>query len=171
MRKVLVMLVVGFLVVLVLTGVALAFENEPEGFRGLKWGDPPTEDMEFYKQGALLKYYMIPNENLQLGNASLYMVLYQFFLRPEEEAFSAAALYFQGEENHDRIKMICQGKFGKETTERYQTIIWMSLKTNVQLYYDTIEKTGFLGIASSPIMLEHTAAKEKLETEKAKGDW
>lgn len=25
--------------------IALAFQNEPDDFRGLKWEDPPTEDM------------------------------------------------------------------------------------------------------------------------------
>jgi len=33
--------VVAILVVVLLSwGMAFAFENEPEGFRGLKWGDP-----------------------------------------------------------------------------------------------------------------------------------
>lgn len=32
--------------VLTLSLGAFAFQNEPEGFRGLKWGDPPGEDME-----------------------------------------------------------------------------------------------------------------------------
>lgn len=38
MKKVAPMVVAVML--LVCAGMAFAFENEPEGFRGLKWGDP-----------------------------------------------------------------------------------------------------------------------------------
>ncbi|GAI13595.1 unnamed protein product [marine sediment metagenome] len=38
--------VLAILIVLALSTGGFAFQNEPEGFRGLKWGDPPGEDME-----------------------------------------------------------------------------------------------------------------------------
>jgi len=42
-RKILSVVVLIFLI----TGITFAFQNEPDGFRGLKWGDAPTEDMTF----------------------------------------------------------------------------------------------------------------------------
>ncbi len=38
-RKILLVIVLVFLI----TGIGFAFQNEPDGFRGLKWGDAPTE--------------------------------------------------------------------------------------------------------------------------------
>ncbi len=45
MRKTTLVLLV--VLILALSVAAFAFQNEPEGFRGLKWGDPPGEDMKF----------------------------------------------------------------------------------------------------------------------------
>ena len=44
MRKGLLLVLV---LVLALTVGAFAFQNEPDGFRGLKWGDPVGEEMEY----------------------------------------------------------------------------------------------------------------------------
>jgi len=41
---------IATILVFSLVDVGLTFQNEPEGFRGLKWGDPPTEDMEFLRE-------------------------------------------------------------------------------------------------------------------------
>ncbi len=49
MKKV---IMVAMVLVLMITGASFAFQNEPEGFRGLKWGDAPTEDMVKEALGA-----------------------------------------------------------------------------------------------------------------------
>ena len=36
----------ALIIALVLSTGAIAFQNEPDGFRGLKWGDPPEKDMK-----------------------------------------------------------------------------------------------------------------------------
>ena len=51
MRKTIVIVLVAVMV-LGLSAGAFAFQNEPEGFRGLEWGDPPSVDMgEFHSEG------------------------------------------------------------------------------------------------------------------------
>jgi hypothetical protein len=47
MKKISLSLLVVLLFIFALASIAQAFQNEPDGFRGLKWGDPPTEDMTF----------------------------------------------------------------------------------------------------------------------------
>ena len=46
-KRYFVLMVFLVMMVLALTMGAFAFQNEPDGFRGLKWGDPPGKDMIF----------------------------------------------------------------------------------------------------------------------------
>ena len=43
MKKV---IVAAMVLVLIITGASFAFQNEPDGFRDLKWEDPLSEDMK-----------------------------------------------------------------------------------------------------------------------------
>jgi len=156
--------------VLTLTGAALAFDNEPEGFRGLKWGDPPGEEMIQYFSLPPVNYYQLPGEPLSLGNVKFYQIGYQFLVSPEGEAFMMVGLYFRGEANYKLMKIICKEKFGEREEEWYQ-ITWWSPKHLVTLKYDLIEEKGSLGIVSVPLVKKMTEAIEKLESEKAKKDW
>lgn len=163
-----------FLVLVVLLGPGLAFENEPEGFRGLKWGDRPGEDMQFVRsEDVLWHYYTLPEDKLSLGTASLDGIGYQFFTQPEEvmQRFSSVALYFKGKGNYDCLKMVCEAKFGEPTDEGFEVTSWEGSKATVFLKWDFIEKEGFLVMASVPLFLEYSQAKKKLESEKAEGDW
>ena len=159
------------LVVLILAGAALAFDNEPEGFRGLKWGDKLTEDMIVYKLGTVINDYTLPDEVLSLGSVTLFVVLYQFLTRPEEEVLMSVMLYFQGEENYDLMEIICKQKFGKESISGWEEEIWFSLNSMVLLKYDSIEEGGFLALSSVPLLEERVEAVEKVESEKAQEDW
>lgn len=159
------------LVIMVMTGAALAFENEPEGFRGLKWGDPPTEEMIALPSQPLVNCYTLPDDLLYLGNVKLYLIGYQFYTAPEGEVFMAVGLYFRGEDNYDLMEVICKDKFGEEMEKTYNRIAWWSQKSMVVLNWDSIEEEGFLGMSSRPLLTEKIKAIEKLETEKAAKDW
>lgn len=68
--------------VLALTVVALAFQNEPDGFRGLKWGDPPGEDMKYLskdKSNSDFLWYKKIDEFLQIGRLKLDSVSHGFY--------------------------------------------------------------------------------------------
>ena len=171
MKKRIIWIPIVIILIFLLVATGLTFQDEPEGFRGLKWGDPPLEGMKLFNEQPLLNAYMIPNEHLFLGNVTLYLIAYQFFIQSEEEVFMAVGLYFKGEENHDRMKRICQEKFGEETEKDYQSIAWFSLESMVMLKYDTIEEEGYLVMGSMPLSLERTAALKKLEAKKAEKDW
>lgn len=74
--------VVAILVVVLLSlGTAFAFENEPEGFRELKWGDPPTEDMELVKrfEDPDVCWYRRPNDELEIERARIEQIAYGFY--------------------------------------------------------------------------------------------
>jgi len=67
------------IVVFSLAGIGLAFQNEPEGFRGLKWGDSPTEDMVIDTVEDLRMWCTRDNERLYIGPAEIERIRYVFY--------------------------------------------------------------------------------------------
>jgi len=143
--------------VLALSVGALAFQNEPEGFRGLLWGDPPAEDMEFLSKLGNSDVYRCVDEKMALGSAQFYLIAYLFW----QERFEAVALYFRGEKNHDLLGKICKQRYGEDELQRgFYEIKWEGSKAFVMLTYDSIEEEGFLSLASTGLTLVKQKAEE-----------
>ncbi len=115
MRKVVVVMVLVFLVMS--GGVSFAFQNEPEGFRGLKWGDPPGEDMEQLPSywGAWMDpdehdflWYEEQDDKLQIGGAELESIEYQFY----KGQFYKVEINVDDYYNYEYLKDVVQLKFG-----------------------------------------------------------
>lgn len=168
-RKIMGISITAILIFLIVT-IGLTFQNEPEGFRDLKWGDPPLQDMIFIgKKGDIRKLYELPNDKMQLGDVKLYMIFYAFYNSPER--FMGVSIYFKKKRNFDLLKTICRGRFGKETTEGFYELIWHGQKTTIPLTYDLIDEDGWLFFDNNAIFAEYFEAKEKKEIEKAEKDW
>lgn len=170
MRKIVVAILA---MALIYSGMAYAFQNEPEGFRDIKWGDPPTEAMEFLREWEGLIIYKKPSDEQKLGDAKFSMILYAFYVPPNStvKRLATVSLYFNGKENFDILETICKVKFGKPTEEGFYEFNWASLTSTVVLTYDSIEESGFLGIGSAPIFNQYTEEKEKRQAEEAEKDW
>ena len=170
MKKVtVVILVAAMVLVLMIAGASFAFQNEPDGFRGLVWGDPPGKDMEFLiDMGNGTTGYLLPSDKMFLGSVSLYTVGYMFY----ENRFMGAAMYFKGEDNHDLLETICKQRYGEEEADiGFYQIQWMGQKSFISLNYDYVEEEGNLSLNSTLIAIEQSQAKQKEEAEKAEGDW
>jgi len=159
------------LVVLVLlwSNIAFTFQNEPDGFRRLKWGDPPTEDMIYRPTAEGDKVYIRPNDKMYIGNAQFYLINYVFYGTPEK--FMAVILYFEEKKNFDLLKTICRGRFGEETKEEFYTLGWLGSKTVIRLTYNIFNEQGNLSLASRQIMPEWEKTQEQKEIKKSKEDW
>lgn len=175
MRKRGLVLVVMLGIVLLLTNITQAFQNEPEGFRGLKWGDPPTEDMQHFEAVSGSKGYTLPDDKMSLGNAKFYRIVYCFYGEPGR--FFGVMLSFKGEDNYDLLEMICEERFGTDESvsfhspEGWQRLSWLGRRSQVLLRYDLVEKEGYLYICSTVISQEMEAAERRKEAEKAAGDF
>lgn len=173
MRKIL----LWFLVItstLLLTKIGLAFQNETDGFRGLKWGDPPTPAMEFgTDQNKWMSLYRNPNDKLELGDAQFYMIIYQFYMPSNATVrrLLGVGLYFKDKENFELLEIICKAKFGEPTKKGFYEFNWASLSSMVTLSYDSIDEDGHLGLGSMPIFKQYTQEKEKQQAEEAEKDW
>ena len=154
-----------------LANSGFAFQNEPEDFRGVKWGDRPTEDMVYYGSlGGNARGYTRPYDKMRLGDAKgFYRIVYMFYDVPGR--FWSVCLYFKGKRTFDQLKLICRGKFGEETKEGFYSLYWEGQQTIIRLEYDIIEGVGELDLRHVEIWREWSKAKQQEEAEKAEGDW
>jgi len=155
-------------------GMAFAFQNEPEGFGGLKWGDPPTEDMEFLREeDQWMNSYRNPGDKLELGDARFYMIEYEFYTPSNATVgrLMGVGLFFKDKENFEILKTICTVKFGEPTNEEFHELDWFSLDTAVLLTYGSIDEDRLLVLMSRPIFEQYTREKEKKQVEEAEEDW
>ena len=149
------------------------FQNQPEGFRGLKWGDPPGEDMESVEEEVPLRNYrkyIRPSDKLFLGNVELDYIFYIFYF----DSFVLVELRFSGKSNYELAKEICREKFGKETISESYRLKWFSdyfPGISVELGYNYPghpEEEGLLSLSDLGMFTELMFIKTK---EKAEGDW
>jgi len=74
MKKIIVVGIMVWLVLALTVGV-FAFQNEPDGFRRLKWGDPVGEEMEYLDDLDGSKSYTLPDDKMSIGNAEFLMIV------------------------------------------------------------------------------------------------
>lgn len=155
MRKITVVLMV--LIVLAFPLGAFAFQNEPDGFRGLKWGQAPTEKMvEFYSYGDEVTY-MLSEDKMFLGDVPLYLIAYFF----DKNRFCGAGLSFNGEKYYDKVETICRQRFGGQVEEGLYELKWAGQEAVVLLQYDYIEEDGYLFIRDTVISMEKFKAHQE----------
>ena len=175
-RKILLAIVLIFLI----TGIGfasqdeIAFKNEPDGFRGLKWGDAPTEDMMLNCQHIYSgSTYYKKEDKLNIGNAELGLIYYMFNLYSNQ--FYKVLSTFYGENNYNTLKIIFEGRFG-ESTKTYKeygfnVLQWTGEKTKIKLCYNSKHSEGYIVIESMKIHSERPEDNKQKEIEKAKEDF
>ena len=175
LRKILLAIVLIFLI----TGMGFAFQNEPDGFRGLKWGDAPTEDMEFSYQ-VISKYdiykgnyYYKKSDKLKIGSAKLDSIRYLFNLYSNQ--FYKVQAIFTGETNYNILEIILEGRYGKPTSIRERKdgyfLWWTGDKVEISLFFYSKEKKGLFIIRSKKIRSENPEDNKQKEVEKAEEDF
>jgi len=180
MRKVRV--ISGMAVLLLALSVgAFAFQNEPEGFRGLEWGDPPTEDMISTdclnkKEDKWNKGFYRPDDKLAIGSVPLSKIVYSFYYS-EPPGLMSVTLIFEEKENYDLSKTILEGIFGKATKSTMPFLtwkdVWIGEKTTIELKYarSILSIEGHLKFFSPQILAEKKKTDTPKEIEEASGDF
>jgi len=167
MKKVIVSILCVVLILLSVSFVG-AFQNEPEGFRGLKWGDPPAENMKYITTIDLMDVYKLLGDKMSIGNAKFWDIGYSFY----DGRFMGVLLSFKGKKNYDLLETICKGRFGEdEVDEGFYKFSWYGQISSIVLKYDVVEEEGSLGLVSTQIIREWVNAKKEKESKEAKGDW
>lgn len=161
---------VGVPVILILLGAAIAhaFSNEPDGFRGLKWGYPPAADMEYQTpSGFAAALYAEEDMYTEIGGVEGNL-FYEFYDDPPR--FSAIVFIFSEESEYDTLESLLIHAFDKphDYYEDYSTyeVYWFGDITTVGLSYDLVDEVGFLEMYSTGISDEQYEAEQQAEEEK-----
>jgi len=140
-----------FLSAFLISSNCYSFQNEPDGFRGIKWGTDITtlKGMEFLSIDPSIggiKKYKKTNEELKLGGATLRSVEYSFW----REKFCSITVETEGSVNWGGLRDACIEKFGKglQTNEVNNKFIWLGNIAEIRLDYHESSKKGSLNILS-----------------------
>jgi hypothetical protein len=142
---------------------SFAFQNEPDGFRGIKWGTKieTLKDMrKLYTKGNTT-VYMRKNDKLQIGDAELQNISYMFW----QDKFYSVYIQTKGYLNWAALKKVLFLKFGKgnqdnKYTEYYR---WGLFSGKVVIYfkYNQISEQGTLMIRGNKIVNEMRQSKRQ----------
>jgi hypothetical protein len=176
-RKILLAIVLIFLI----AGIGFAFQNEPDGFRGLKWGDAPTEDMGFYYQISYEEDYLKDmNGNIYyklhdkpyIGSVEFFSIKYTFNLRSNQFYKVEAICKDFDDRSYNILKIIFKDKFGEPTKEEKYFLFWGGDKAYIHILFDSKRGNLYLTIKSVKIHPEDIPEINKQkEVEKAKDDF
>jgi hypothetical protein len=154
------MLVLALVVGLV--GTVHAFSNEPEDFRGIKWGTHISKlnDLYFVEPSVTWMLYQRKNENLKMDETTLELIQYYFY----KDRFHSVRARYVGEQNLLDLKKTLSRDYGrgikhvKGYSVEYQ---WRGPKVYINLEYNNLSKKGALVYTYLPITAE--IAKDRKE--------
>ncbi|MBA7534399.1 hypothetical protein ES705_26645 [subsurface metagenome] len=154
--------------------IKFTFQNEPNGFRGLKWGDTPTEDMIYLGEVSYAEnIYYREGDKLSIGSAKLDEIRYKFNFYSYQ--FYEVFANFSSEIDYRILKITYEGRFGKPTYTREEKNSyfqqWIGNKAEIRLYYNFKEYYGWFWIASMKIHRETPEENKQKEVEKAEEDF
>ena len=138
----------------------LPFPNEPEDFRGIKWGASINEipDMVLVEDAGDLKFYERKNENRKIGSAIVDTVSYGFY----KNRFFWVQVLFNGGLNFPGLKQNLTQLHGKGTrlNQREEEYFWFGDSVTLYLVYRADRKKGEFWFAYEPIRKEKEGEQE-----------
>jgi hypothetical protein len=145
---------------------SLAYLDFRNGFRDLKFGDPPTQDMKVFEEGGETKFYRRSSDDLTIGNANIEEISYGFY----KGRLYSVLLQTGGLINSRALLAVLREAYGpgsrpNQFMDRY---LWDGSK--VLLYYDQkpISDDAITMFQSVPLRNEK-AADEKAKARKGAG--
>lgn len=123
--------ILALLLLVLFSGRALAFPNEPSGFRGIEWGSILSQYVKpnqgYYvtvnsleaKEHYPEKVFYNPSDTRQLGNAKISELLYYSYQRDEKAPpiFSRVSMYFVNKDNTEPLEKFLYDNFGNPTKD------------------------------------------------------
>ena len=91
----------------------MAFQNEPDGFKGVKWGTriEKIKDMTFIEKGADTDLYIRNADKKLIGDAEVKKIKYVF----KDGAFVMAHIEYEGQSNFNKLIKYFSKQHGRPT--------------------------------------------------------
>lgn len=138
--------------------------SEPDGFRGIKWGQSPSTVGELVYQASDggIDLYTRKDDELKMGAAELELILYYFW----QDKFCDVMITTKGFLNWNYFKAVVFEKFGEgyQDNKYIEEYMWWGEKTWMMLKHDEVSKRGVLYMFSTDIFKQ----KEEWKKEQVK---
>lgn len=143
------------------TAFAAGYKNEPDGFRGIKWGQrlSTRKDMRLLdhdKNGN--RYYSRRGDKLRIGGATLQSIYY----RSHRHQFEAVVISASGSGNQDALLAALKHQFGAgaRANQFENKYIWDGPTTRIYVECDFMHDCSLL-LQSRKIAQQETKEKAK----------
>jgi len=156
-----------WIIILIFPCSSFGFQNEPESFRGIKWGTNINElsDMVCVQKNGL-KYYKKKNDKMKIGDAEIEDIVYSFY----KKRFSGVIITFRDLSNFDSLQSTLFQVYGKGQRPNQFMEEYAWLGTNIWIFfkYNEISKKGSINYYYYPLWNEYK--KEQKEAAKKGAD-
>ena len=136
---------------------AFAFQNEPDGFRGIKWGTDISQlnDMVFDSGDGDVKYYSRKADKMKIGDTDIEQIGYGFY----KNRFYTVKIRFSGFSNFTRLKasLLDQYGSGDKPFSRLEDYSWVGSTVSIVMNFDETFDKGKLFFFFKPISEEKKA--------------
>lgn len=146
------------------------YPNEPDGFRGIKWGDniKHVKGMELdtvSKDDKDTVLYKRSEDSLIMGDAKLRLILYGAW----RDKFNGVIITFGDRANWDKLKAVLFERFGPGSNQNYMQDSFERFgdKTVITIEYNDVSGEGTLIFRSKKIAVESEAYIKKRAKENA----
>jgi len=157
------------IVILIMPASLLAFKNEPDGFRGIKWGTNINDlpNMVLHSVDEDLNFYHRKNDKMIIGKADIQSIGYVFY----KGRFCSVFIKFNDWSNFDILKETLWSIHGEayRPNRFIDEYYWFWSDVSLGFDYSEISKKGIIIYNYEPIT--HQFNKEKKEiAKKGAGD-
>ena len=126
------------ILIIILPSVSIAFQNEPDGFRGIKWGSDITDLNDMVKVTVKdgdpdTTYYNRSGGTLQLWGTSLHYIQYVFY----KGRFSVVRIGFSGQGEFEALKSNLISNYGKATRTSH-SYTWTGKMTHISFLHGSL---------------------------------
>jgi hypothetical protein len=146
---------------------SLAYLDARNGFRDLKFGDPPLQGMRLVEDHGDMKYYTQPSDDLTIGNAKIKEISYGFY----KGRLSTVLLQTDGLINSRALLEVLRQAYGSGSRPNRFMDRYLWDGSRVLLYYDEkpISNDAIALFQSVPLRNEQTT-DEKAKARKGASD-
>ncbi len=149
---------------------SFSYQNEPDGFRGIKWGSniKNLRGLKLVENHKDEKYYIRKADKLKIGGAALKSIAYGF----HKDRFYFVYIRFKSIINFSSIKETLFEQYGAgvQDNKSKEEYVWLGGDVDISLQYNDISQKGKIYYFFKPISPEEDRYKyeDKDKNEKSK---
>jgi len=139
---------------------SFSYQNEPDGFRGIKWGSDikTLQGMKLVEDHKDAKYYIRKVDKLKIGEAGLKSIAYGF----HKDRFYFVYIRFNSITNFSSIKETLFEQYGAgvQDNKSKEEYVWLGGDVNISLQYNDVSQKGKIYYFFKPISQEEDRDKK-----------